>query len=285
MLGCRQMLFTSIANGHIDDFEADFRHADPELKASVAALCQSMRQGTASGRSRQKCMLLMDDFFASYPAQIRKVLENERNHGSLCYTECLLLFGLGFLFYLCGVMLHRAGQDEELAPLLPARMELCIAGNGGQFLSTIASDSRNKLCQLALSVLRPGHPLRVLLPVQSREPKLEVASGLLSDDGMMLSTLRSVEKWNATFPDLPPSQRPNLVRDYLLQFIKLFPQAAERLLSGLYHHKTADGSPALMPSAEMELSTVYENELHQQLGDDLTVSIRCLEAIRRMWEL
>lgn len=285
MLGCRPMLFGSIANGHIDDFEADFQHADPEVKTAIASLCQSMRQGITSSRSRQKCMLLMDDFFASYPAQIRKALENERNHGSLCYTECLLLFGLGFLFYLCGVMLHRAGQDADLAPLLPARMELCIAGNGGQFLSTIDADSRNKLCQLALSVLKPGHPLRVLLPVQSREPKLEVASGLLNNDGMLMSTLRSVEKWNATFPDLPPSQRPNLVRDYLIQFIKLFPQAAERLLSGLYHQKTADGSPALMPSAEMELSTIYENELHQQTDDDLTVAVRCLEAIRRMWEL
>ena len=285
LFGCRQMLFTSITGGHIDDFEADYRHADPEVKAAVAALCQNMRQGVTSSRSRQKCMLLMDDFFATYPEQIRKVLENERNHGSICYTECLLLFGLGFLFYLCGVMLHRAGQDADLAPLLPPRMELCIAGNGGQFLSTIGADSRNKLCQLALSVLKPGHPLRVLLPVQSREPKLEVASGLLCDDGMLLSTLRSVEKWNATFPDLPPSQRPNLVRDYLLQFIKLFPQAAEQLLNGLYHHKTADGSPALMPSAEMELSTVYENELHQQQGDDLTVAVRSLEAIRRMWEI
>ena len=285
MMGCRQMLFTSIANGHIDDFEADFRHAAPEVKAAVAALCHQMRQGTASSRSRQKCMLLMDDFFAAYPEAIRAALENERNHGSLCYTECLLLLGLGFLFYLCGVMLHRAGQDADLSPLLPARMELCIAGNGGQFLSTIGADSRNKLCQLSLSVLKPGHPLRVLLPVQSREPKLEVASGLLCNDGMLLSTLRSVEKWNATFPDLPPSQRPNLVRDYLIQFIKQFPQAAERLLSGLYHHKTPDGSPALMPSAEMELSTIYENELHQQLSDDLTVSVRCLEAIRRMWEL
>ncbi|MBR2925001.1 MAG: hypothetical protein IKC28_08230 [Clostridia bacterium] len=285
LLGCRQMLFTSIAQGHIDDFEADFQKADPEVKAAAAALCQTMRKGVASSRSRQKCMLLMDDFFASYPEQIAKALEDERNHGSLCYTECLLLLGLGFLFYLCGVMLHRAGQDADLAPLLPARMELCIAGNGGQFLNTIGADSRNKLCQLALNVLKPGHPLRVLLPVQSREPKLEVASGLISDDGMLLSTLRSVEKWNATFPDMPVSQRPNLLRDYLLSFIKLFPQAAERLLGGLYHHKTADGSPALMPSAEMELATVYENEMHQQTDDDLTAAVRCMEAIRRMWEL
>ena len=39
------------------------------------------------------------------------------------------------------------------------------------------------------------------------------------------------------------------------------------------------------PSAEMELSTVYENEMHQQQGDDLTVAVRCMEAVRRMWEL
>jgi hypothetical protein len=40
-----------------------------------------------------------------------------------------------------------------------------------------------------------------------------------------------------------------------------------------------------MPSAEMELATVYENEIHQQTDDDLTAAVRCMEAIRRMWEL
>ena len=285
LLGCRQMLFDSIAGGHIDDFEADFHNADPEVRVAAEALCGRMRQGLASARSRQKCMLLMDDFFAAYPEKIAKTLENQRNLGFLCYTECLLLWGLGFLFYLSGVMLQRAWQDQELSPLLPARMELCIAGNGGQFLNTISPDSRTKLCQLSLMTLPPAHPLKLLLPVQSREPKLEVASGLLADDGMLLSSLRSVEKWNATFSDLPVEQRPNLLREYMLCFIRIFPQAAEKLLSGLYHHKTADGSPALMPSTEMALSTVLDNELRQCTDDDLTVAVNCMEAARRMWEI
>ncbi len=285
MLGCRQMLFTSISAGHLDEFEADYQQAAPEVRAAAHQLISAMRQGLDTIRARQKCMLMMDDFFATHPEGVRQALEARRSRGDIAYTECLLLINIGLLFYLSGVMLSRAGLDAELAPLLPARMELCIAGNGGQFLNTLDADARDKLCQLAMSALYPGHPLRILLPVQSRDPKLEVASGLLCEGGMLQSALHSVEKWNATFPDQPLELRPNLVRDYLLHFIQAFPQAAEKLLGGLYHHKTADGLPALMPSAEMELSTIYENELHQRPDDDLTAAVNCLHALKRMWEI
>ncbi|MBE5801729.1 MAG: hypothetical protein E7319_05505 [Clostridiales bacterium] len=285
LMGCRQMLFTSFSNGHIDDFEADYAFADPEVRQAAASLASAMRAGLSATRAQQKCMLLMDDFFAAYPEQIRQGLENHRNQGSLAYTECLLLFGLGFLFHLCGVLLHRASLDPELRPMLPARMELCIAGNGGQFLNTLTQEQRERLCQLALSALGADHPLRALMPVQSRDPKLEVATGLLSNDGMLLSTLRSVNRWNGTFQQVRLEDRPNLTKNYLLLFIQTFPQAAERLLGGLYHHKTQDGKPALMPSAEMELATIYENELHQCADDDLTAAVNCFHALKRMWEI
>lgn len=284
-LGCRQLVFASVAAGHVEDFLHDFHRAAPELQAAASAQCESMHRGMDSEHDRQKCMLLMDDFFAAYPEQIRQALEEERARGGLAYTEALLLFGLGFLFYLCGVMLKRAAQNQELLPHLPARMELCIAGNGGRFLTTIDSEARGKLCQLTLKALPVGHPLQVLLPVQSREPKREVASGLLSNDGMLLSALGSVEKWNATFPEVPVADRPNLLREYLLAFIPLFPQAAEMLLGGLYHNRTADGAPALMPSAEMELATIFENEILSHPDDDLTAAVRCLATVRRLWEI
>ncbi len=285
LLGCRQLIFASVAQGHIDDFLHDFHRAAPEVQSAAATLCETMRTGPGSEHHRQKCMLLMDDFFAAYPEGIRQALEEERNRGGLAYTEALLLFGLGFLFYLCGVMLGRAAQDEQLLPHLPARMELCIAGNGGRFLTTIDSEARGKLCQLAQKALPAGHPLQVLQTVQSREPKLEVASGLLSNDGMLLSALGSVEKWNATFPEVPVEKRTNLLRDYLLAFIPLFPQAAERLLGGQYHTRTADGAPALMQSAEMELATIFNNEIISHPDDDLTAAVRCMATVRRLWNI
>ena len=208
-----------------------------------------------------------------------------RDRGGLAYTEALLLFGLGFLFYLCGILLRRAGEDEKLAELLPPRIELCIAGNGGQFLNTIDSEARTKLCQMALLALPAGHPLRVLLPVQSREPKLEVATGLLCDDGMLLSALRSVVKWNGTFPEKPVSERPNLIKHYLLAFIPMFPQAADRLLGDMYHTRTPDGSPALTPGAEMELTTIFENEVTLHPDDDLTAAVRSMATVRRLWRI
>ena len=285
MHGCRQMLFASVAQGHIDDFRKDYQDAPPALREAAAILCDSLKQGTGSGRRQQKCMLLMDDFFAAYPEEIRQTLQMHRDRGGLAYTEALLLFGLGFLFYLCGIMLRRAGEDEKLAALMPSRIELCIAGNGGQFLHTIDGEARTKLCQMALTALPAGHPLRVLQPVQSREPKLEVASGLLCDDGMLLSSLRSVVRWNGTFPDRPIDQRPNLIKDWLPVFITMFPQAADRLLGGMYHTHNPDGSPALTPGAEMELTTIFENEIASHPDDDLTAAVRCMATVRRLWRI
>jgi hypothetical protein len=138
---------------------------------------------------------------------------------------------------------------------------------------------------MALLALPAGHPLRVLLPVQSREPKLEVATGLLCDDGMLLSALRSVVKWNGTFPEKPVSERPNLIKHYLLAFIPMFPQAADRLLGDMYHTRTPDGSPALTPGAEMELTTIFENEVTLHPDDDLTAAVRSMATVRRLWRI
>ena len=40
-----------------------------------------------------------------------------------------------------------------------------------------------------------------------------------------------------------------------------------------------------MQSAEMELATIFENEILSHPDDDLTAAVRCLATVRRLWEI
>ena len=108
-------------------------------------------------------MLLLDDLLASRAQALRRCMAQSRAAGRISYLESLLLVQIGFLFYLAGEMLERAWHDGFLRMQLPARMELCIAGNGGQLVKAFSEEQQTKLCSLALARLSPEHPLPMAL--------------------------------------------------------------------------------------------------------------------------
>lgn len=283
LLGCRQMLFSSIVEGHVEDFEGDFA-ASPIVQQAREIGGGIRQQGTMT-RKRQKSMFLMDDFFAGCAAEIRDVMAAARAQGKITYVESLLLFNIGFLFHLAGLLLECAYQDEELRPLLPRRMELCIAGNGGQLLKAFTPEQTAALCRFALAALCPEHPVSAMLTVQSADPKREVALGLLHDDDGLQSTLQSVNRWNGTFPGTEgePAKDETLAA-YLLRFYQAFPQAANRLLSGVYETDVR-GETRLTPTAKMELDTILWNERDNAPGDDFAMWVRCFAGLKRLWHV
>ena len=123
-----------------------------------------------------------------------------RSLGGITYFESLLLLHIGYLFYLSGELMQRAHADADLSPLLPQRMALCVAGNGGQLVKALTDEQLTRLCSLAMTRLAADHPLRVLLPVQSRHPKQEVARGLLARDDALQSAVHGADRWNGTRP-------------------------------------------------------------------------------------
>lgn len=283
-LGCRQMLFDSLCQWHAMDFEQDFLNAPPGAQSAAQEVARALRQGVSTTRGRQKSMFLLDDFFAGCAADIRAAMAHTRSEGRVSYVESLLLFNIGFLFYLSGELLQRAFEDEELRALLPKRMELCVAGNGGQLLKVFDDGQREKLCRLALARLSPKHPLGALLPVQSRHPKQEVAIGLLSDEGSLQSTLQSVDRWNGTWEDAG-GERADLVREYLPLFYATFPQAGKRLIPAALDEDDARGGVRLTPTALMELDTIFENERLKTPQDDMATYVRCFAGLKRLWRV
>ena len=287
LLGCRRILYASVAEGHVEDFHRDFLRGDPAMVEAAAGLVEEMRNAGSATRAQQKSMLLMDDFFAGYAKSIRKTLAEFRSQGQITYTESLLLLNFGFLFRLCGLMLQRAYDDQELRAKLPRRVELCIAGNGGQLLKMFSREQLERLCGLALMMLCNQHPVTVLMPVQSVDPKQEVALGLLHSEGDLQSTLHSVERWNGTLlrEDGQSLQtEDSFMADFLREFVQAFPQAANRVLGNALEMDEA-GEVHLAEGALMELENILANENAKTPEDHFGTYIRCFAAMKRLWRV
>ena len=177
-------------------------------------------------------------------------------------------------------MLERAWQDSALRMMLPMRMELCIAGNGGQLIKAFDEEQQNRLCSLALARLSHNHPLQILLPIQSRHPKQEVARGLLFSEDSLQSTIQGVDRFNGTQPGEKTSV--NLLLEYLPLFYHVFPQAANRLMPNAFDPHTPG---AVAATARMELDTIYANAMLRESGDDLASYVECFHALKRLWNI
>ena len=284
LLGCRQMLYTSFARGHGAEFATDFAQTPGSMAEAAAIIADRLDHPGSLGREAQKTMLLMDDFFAAYAPEIRQAMEEARAGGRVSYTECLLLFQFGFLFYLAGLMMERAWQEPELRPLMPVKLVVCIAGNGGQLMKTLSREQADGLCRMALEALSREHPTEALMPVQSDAPKREAALGLLYEDGDFQSTLQSRERWNGTFT-APGQSEENRLTAYLLRFAKVFPQAANRLFGSVCSEDPARGGVRLAPSARMDLETIWANERAKHPEDDFAAWVGSLTALKQLWKI
>ena len=280
LMGCRQMLFASLLERHADDLDHDFDGMDDDLQTAIHQVTDSFRTEGNTTRGQRKCMLLLDDLLATRAEAIRRCMAQSRAGGRISYLESLLLWQIGFLFYLAGEMLERAWHDGFMRMQLPPRMELCIAGNGGQLVKAFSEEQQNKLCSLALARLSADHPLQVLLPIQSRHPKQEVARGLLHDDTSLQSAIQGVEHFNGTKPDEKRTE--NLLLHYLPLFYHIFPQAAKRLMPRVFEDL---GKIAITATARMELDTIYENSLLHESQDDLAAYVACFTALKRLWNI
>ena len=281
LLGCREMLFESLCDWHSEDLERDFASGSEALRQAAGGVVSAFRREASTARGRLKCMFLLDDLLAAYAGDIREAMAAVRSLGGITYFESLLLLHIGYLFYLSGELMQRAHADADLSPLLPQRMALCVAGNGGQLVKALTDEQLTRLCSLAMTRLSTDHPLRVLLPVQSRHPKQEVARGLLARDDALQSAVHGADRWNGTRPYGGP-EREDLLSSYLPLFYRVFPQAAERLMPRAFEE--ADGV-RLTPTAQMELDTVFANEKPCTPEDDMAVAVRCLSQLKRLWRL
>ena len=284
LLGCRQILFDSLASRHRDEFASDFANTgDETLRVLLRDITRAFAGGEHSLRAMQKNVFLMDAFFAGHSEAVAQMMAGARAQGRVSLLESLLLFNFGFLFRLCGELLERCDHAPEAQALLCPRMEICVAGNGGQFLKYFDTDARNKLFGLALSGLNDQHPVRELLLVQSREPKQEVAIGLLADDERLRSSIQGMERMNPAQAVVAPIEhRQQLLKDYLPAFYAAFPQAGEKLMGSAFDHNAGAQIVRLRPAAEIELDAVLDNELSDDT-EEFAGYVRAFAAIKRLW--
>ncbi len=287
LLGCRQMLFESISQRHLGDFERDFADCDDAaLRAIVHELSDSF-SGGASPKLRHKNMFLLDDLFAGYARELRGMMQQTRADGRISYLESLLLFNVSFLFHIMGDLLARTWQSASDSAQFHAGMEICVAGNGGQLLKSFDEESKRKLCAMTLARLPSEHPVKRLTLVQSKDPKQEVALGLLSDASAMRSAIQGENAW--AVEGQPPAledhqQHMAMIGAFLPSFYSSFPLAGERLLSGLFD--VSQGARVqLTEAARMELRTIVDNELLSAPGGDYAAYVRCFEAMKRLWQI
>jgi len=284
LLGCRQILFDSLSARRRAEFEADFTNAEPGLRSLVHDMVRAFAAGQNSLRARQKNVFLLDAFFAHHSQGISDVMAAIRGEGRVSLLESLLLLHFGFLFRLCGELLDRCDMSGETRELLSPRMEICVAGNGGQFLKVFDRETRGKLFRLALSGLNPDHPVRELLLVQSRHPKQEVARGLLTDVSRLRSSVQGGEAPGLVQSIVVPTEkRRGLLTEYLQAFYSAFPQAGEKLLGNAFERDANPQIVRLKPTAAIALETVLDNELTD--GDEFAGYVRAFAAMKRLWEI
>ncbi|MCE5343131.1 MAG: hypothetical protein LLF96_06015 [Eubacteriales bacterium] len=284
LLGCRQILFDSLSSRRRAEFEADFANADAGLYRLVQEMVRAFAAGRNSLRARQKNVFLLDAFFARHSESIAETMAAIRGEGRVSLLESLLLLNFGFLFRLCGELLDRCDYSEETRAQLCPRMEICVAGNGGQFLKIFDRDTRTKLFRLALSALNPDHPVRELILLQSRHPKQEVARGLLADITRLASSVQGGEAVGpAQTLAVPSEKRRALLKEYLQDFYSAFPQAGEKLLGRAFERDVNPQVVRLKAAAEIELETVLDNEMDD--GDEFGGYVRAFAAMKRLWEI
>ncbi len=282
LLGCRQILFDSLAEHRRDAFEADFATAAEPLRALVLEMSRSFAGGLASLRVRQKNEFLMDAFFAEHGESVAEVMAFARSQGRVSLLESLLLLNFGFLFRLCGELLERCNMDEATRAQLRPRMEICVAGGGGQFLKYFDDATRQKLYEIAKSGLSKDHPLTDLLLVQSREPKQEVAIGLLTEDSRLRSTVQGADAPAQAVP-APMERRRALLKDYVTAFYAAFPMAGQKLMANAFDAMGSTRAATLKPAAEMELEAILDNELAS--GEEFSSYVRAFAAMKRLWKM
>ncbi|MEA4998066.1 MAG: hypothetical protein VB087_01620 [Candidatus Limiplasma sp.] len=282
LLGCRQILFDSLAEHRREAFEADFTTAEEPLRILVREMSRSFAGGHASLRVRQKNEFLMDAFFAEHGEGVAEVMAFARSQGRVSLLESLLLFNFGFLFRLCGELLERCNMDAKTRAQLRPRMEICVAGGGGKFLTYFDDLTRKKLYDIAKLGLSKSHPLVDLLLVQSREPKQEVAIGLLSEDGRLRSTVQGTDVPVQAMA-APMERRRMLFKEYVTAFYAAFPMAGQKLMGHAFETVGNGRGVGLKPAAEMELEAILDNEL--AAGEEFAGYVRAFAAMKRLWKI
>lgn len=294
LLGCRQMLFESISQRHLGEFEQDFAACeDEDVRAAVGELVTNFSRSGHSPKLQQKNMFLLDDLFGGYARELRDMMRRYRAQGRVSYLESLLLFNVGFVFHLIGDLLLRAWRDPANAGGFYQSMEICVAGNGGQVLKAFTDEAgrdqetvRN-LCRMALARLPAEHPVKRLTLVQSKDPKREVALGLLSEAESMQSTIQGESAWGLEAPlqaKEEHAQHLELMGSFLTMFYSEFPMAGQLLLPGRLD-VSLEGLVQLKPEAQSDLRTIVDNELFGAPGGDYAAYVRCFVAIKRLWNI
>jgi hypothetical protein len=284
LLGCRQILFDSLSDHRREAFREDFAASDPALRALVDEMALAFGGMETSLRTRQKNIFLMDAFFAGHSDGVRDMMAQARAYGHTSLLEGLLLFNFGFLFRLCGELLEKCQQTPQTRALLSPRMQVCVAGGGGQFLLCLNDDSRVKLFNLALRGLSDDNPVREMMLVMSSEPKQEVAVGLLADDTRLRSTVQGAGAPAPAQSAVTPAERRSaLLKDYVTDFYSSFPMAGQMLLGPFINSQTDPRRPALTPGAEMALDAILDNELAG--GEESAGYVRAFAAMKRLWKI
>ena len=283
LLGCRQILFDSLSKRHRDEFVQDFAQSDPKLYELVQDLSDSFANGATDPHTRLKNLLLLDSFFAEHSAGVTQMMAKARAQGGISLLESLLLFNIGFLFRLCGELLDQCYYAEQCRAQLKGHMQICVAGNGGQFLNCFDETAQDKLYRLALSGLNDQHPVQELFLVLSHQPKQEVATGLLyATTGLAASVQGLDTALPAQAAKVPEEKRRDLLKDYLINFYTSFPQAGDKLLGKAMD--MGNGNVARMkPNSQMELQTIMANEMNE--ADPYLGYVNAFAALKRIWHI
>lgn len=264
-LGAQSMLLEALIS-HPDRLEEDFARLPdhPKLLKELRQLTQCLAGGRSSPGMRAKCSFLLDAFFGEHLYALSRHMNERYLQGRCTYTQALLLMNFAYLLLLLGQLSRERGAEAPLP--------VCLAGRGTLWLQRLAPGLRERLMgYLRPAASGPSAPP----PVVSAAPKQEVAQGLLMLEKLSVQRPEDAPEEAGASATVPLA----LFTDFFLRFRGDFPQAASRVLPGLY-----DPAGGLSREALLTLETIHGNHFPCPRGQTLPALARCLEAVKQGWQ-
>lgn len=269
--GCHRILFESIEQWP-ERLRQDFSGLQEGFRIELDNLLDNIALSNDKPIKREIAMFLFDRWIARW----------SRNAASQpsAYLNALVILSISFLYYLCGVMLQEVAAQDEIKAKLPHDLQVCFAGNGGRLCQLLSHEQMRKARDFAWLCFDCDAHAMSLIPVNSTQPKQEVALGLLySELGQTAEEVVMQKDASLKTAVGNSSTVGELFVAYFVKFAKDFPNEAALLMPNVWE----DNMNSLNGEARAYVQMVVNNQFSDEDGCTLANYVHCFMSIKKAW--
>ena len=225
-----------------------------DLLRDLRALSAMLRDARMDPARLRYARLALDTLAADRLPSLLSSAALARQQGRPTLSGSLILFHLAYLMMLAGLLLLQASADSNRNDFLPERMTLFLAGRGAVLPESCSPQTRSALWHF-LTMFRNQRVASLSL-LFSSEKKMEISVGLAVTQDAVAGPPPAAP------PPVSMSIRPEeLLREFLLRFLRFFPAEAALLFPGVYGgHPMEPFTPFGLSLLSASISSAFANQ-------------------------